>query len=105
MERLPGLLAVGFDVEWLWHRLQLDLIEAGDAVGLGPQREFARSRKRLILGGEQLLPVETYGEAVPVNPEAKGMPFIRGDPQVSACDLLPAALDHAIEADVVLHRV
>src|SRR6185437_3761375 len=86
-------------------RRQLDLVETGDAVGLGPQREFPRVRKRLVLSREQCLAIEAHNKAVPLGFEAERMPFIRSEREICAHDFLSSALDHAIEADVVFHRI
>lgn len=99
------MFAIGFGIGCSWQRLQLDLVKAGDAVGLGPQRKFSDCGKRPVRRGEQRLAIEQDCKIIAVCFQAKRVPFICGDAKVGTLDLLATALDHAIKTDVVLHRI
>src|SRR5215475_4449846 len=93
-----GSLLLGQDID-------CDLIKSCDAVGLGPQRDFSRPRERFVRCREQRLSIELNGEMLSLSFQAQGVPFTAGDFDVDAIDLLPAAFDDAIKANVVFERV
>lgn len=59
-----------------WQRLDLDAIEAGDAVRFGPKRDFSSIRESAIRRSEQLFAVEGDGEAFAFGFKAKRVPLI-----------------------------
>src|SRR5215213_10448183 len=86
-------------------RRDRDRVEMGDAVGLGPQRDLARSGEGAVLGREQSLVLERNGEAVTFGAQSEGMPLVRGNLEIGALDLLPATLHNAVKADIVFESV
>jgi hypothetical protein len=88
-----------------WQCPDFDAIKARYAVGLGPERDLAGARDSPVGRGEQLLAVKRNCEPLTFRPEAELVPLVRSDPGVRAFELLAPALDHAVEADVVLQRI
>src|SRR5260370_151603 len=89
----------------LWQRPDFDAIKPRYTVGLGPERDLACAGKGAVGRGEQLLAVKRDREPLTLRPQAKLVPRVGRDLGVGAFDLLAPALDHAIEADVVLERI
>src|SRR4051794_5045759 len=86
-------------------RRDRDRVEMGDAVGLGPQRDFARGREGAVLGREQSLTFERNGETVAFGAQSEGMPLVRGNLEIGTLDLLPATLHNAVKADIVFESI
>src|ERR1019366_5700026 len=82
-----------------------DAIEARYAVGLGPERDLARARDGQVARGEQLLAIEGDREPLAFRPQAELVPLVRRDPGVHASELFAPAINHAIEANIVLERI
>src|SRR6266850_5308014 len=59
--------------------LDIQPIEAGDAVGLGPQGDLAFLRERLVGNGVELLAIERDRKAVSLGLETECVPFVCGD--------------------------
>src|ERR1035437_8782568 len=100
---LDGLVMPGSGSSWQYP--DFDAIEARYAVGLGPERDLARARDGRVARGEQLLAIEGDREPLAFRPQAELVPLVRRDPSVHASELLAPALDHSIEANVVLERI
>jgi hypothetical protein len=62
----------GSSREWC----NLDRIEMCDAVGFGPQRDFAGLDEGLVGRGEQHLAVERDREAIALGTECQGVPLL-----------------------------
>src|SRR5882672_9345778 len=99
------LLKQAGSVAALRQRCDLHQIKARDAVGLGPQRNPARLSKGLVGHAEQRIAVIGDGEPLALGAKAECMPLVGGYLQIGASQLFTAAVDDAIEADVILERV
>src|SRR3954469_21697487 len=91
--------------DWLWQQRDCQSIEARHAVGLGPQRDPAGFGKALVGNAEQSLAVVSDGEPVALGAQAERMPLLRGHFQICAAELFAPAIDHPVEADVILQRI
>src|SRR5689334_16029582 len=89
----------------LRQNLNVDLVEAGHAVRLGPERDASGRTERAIGRGMERLSVERDGELVAFGPKAKRVPRAGSHLDVRGCQLLAATLHDAVETDIVLQRV
>src|SRR5215472_13494988 len=81
------------------------VVELDDRIGLRPDAKLARLREGLVMGIDDLLSVEEDLEVVALRLHCQLVPFPRGHLPVPARELPAVALDHVVEADVVLERV
>src|SRR5687768_8135540 len=77
----------------------------GEAVGLRPQPHPPRPREGAVSRAEELLAVERDPEAVALDPEPQLLPHPGRYLDVDTRELLPFAVYHLVETDVVLERV
>src|SRR5882724_3991681 len=83
----------------------LDIVEASDAVRLGPESNRARFRKGLVGCAEQHRAVIGNDKSLAFGADAEPVPFVCCHLQIGAGQLFATAVDDAIEPDVVLERV
>src|SRR5258708_22304664 len=89
----------------LRQRDDLHLVEARDTVGLGEGGYPVGLAEGFIGDAEQRLAVIGDGELLAVVAKAETVPFVRRYPQIGPSQLFAAAVDDAIESDVILERV
>ena len=89
----------------VWQHVDRDLIETGNAVGLGPKRNSSCVGECLVRRCKELYAVIDDPEAITLCLESKGVPHPARDFYVLPANLLTAAFDHAIKSDIVFKRV
>src|SRR5262245_42753431 len=60
-----------------WQDIDVQPVEAGHAVRLGPERDPARRGKGLVGRGVKLLSLERDREPIALRPQAQRVPFVR----------------------------
>src|SRR5262249_28650962 len=84
----------------------LEVVEVGPGVGLGPQADLARLREGRVLRFEILLAVQGDGHLVALHGDLESMPLAGGYLQLFLrFQLDPFAIDDLVEAQVVLQGV
>src|SRR5215470_10794759 len=81
------------------------IVELDDRIGLGPDAELARVGERRVVGVDDLLPIEEDLEVISLGLDREVVPLSGSDLPIPARELAPVALDHVVEAHVVLQRV
>src|SRR6266480_7700985 len=78
-----------------------EIVEQGDAVGLGPNTDLAGVLESVVLPLQGFLAVKDDGKIVAVKIHAECVPLIGGDFYVGAFLLGALALDGVIDGNVV----
>src|SRR4051812_7593132 len=82
-----------------------ELVEVGHAVRLGPERHLTEPGESPVRHAEQWLAIEGSRESVAFGAQRERMPNARRHLRGGAGELLAVALDHPVDAHVVLERV
>ena len=85
--------------------LDLDRVEVGHAVGLGPKSHSASSRDGFVGRPIKLLAVKRDGKAFAFGLETERVPFIARNFEISACDLYASPIGDTLESNVVFKGV
>src|SRR5207248_1357478 len=83
----------------------LEIVEPGHAVGLGPHARQARILELIVVSLEENFAVEADLEVVALDAELERMPFPRGNFRIGSRELPAVAVDNLVQADVVLQRI
>jgi hypothetical protein len=84
---------------------QLDAIEQGHAISLGPKGYLSPFGERRVVGGKHLRTVKTHHEMAAVGAEVERMPHTGGHLDVGAGKLLAPALHDPVKPHIVFERI
>ena len=82
-----------------------EIVERCDAVGFGPDTDFAGVLKRVVVPFDCLLSIKRDCEMIPIEIDKQRVPLARCDVHVGSLLLGALAFDSVINRDVVLERI